>query len=75
MEVIKSVFIFYDLMFCLEKTIRLRDVIFGDIWFCSGQSNMEMAMENITNGLEEVKKSAEYNIRFTVMANKADPVS
>ena len=35
---------------------------------------MEMAMENITQGLEEVEMSANYNIRFTVMANVADPV-
>ena len=57
-----------------EKTIKLTDVLFGDVWFCGGQSNMEMAMENITQGLEEVEMSANYNIRFTVMANVADPV-
>ena len=61
--------------FCSGKIIKLTDVIFGDVWFCGGQSNMEMAMENITKGLEEVEKSAQYNIRFTVMANVADPVS
>ena len=32
---------------------------------------MEMAMENITHGVDEVTNSAHYNIRFTSMMNSA----
>ena len=28
-------------------TITLHDVLFGDVWICSGQSNMEMAVSLI----------------------------
>ena len=27
------------------NTITLEDVMFGDVWFCSGQSNMGWAMK------------------------------
>jgi sialate O-acetylesterase len=31
---------------CGESTITLKDVLVGDVWFCSGQSNMEWTMGN-----------------------------
>ena len=37
---------------------------------CSGQSNMEMQMDRITNSSEEIENSADFNIRFTVISNK-----
>ena len=30
-------------------TATLRDVLFGDVWICSGQSNMEMAVRAVSN--------------------------
>ena len=53
-----------------DREIELSDVIFGDVWLCSGQSNMEMKMKSIANSTEEATKSADYNIRFTVLSNK-----
>jgi len=45
-------------------------VLFGDVWICSGQSNMEQTMQNIMNSTEEIKNSAKYNtIRYMVVAN------
>ena len=39
--------------------------MFGDVWVCSGQSNMEWRMSGILNADEEVAKSAEYpNIKL-----------
>ena len=35
---------------------------------------MEMAMENITRAQQEVEMSSQFNIRFTVMMNVAQPV-
>ena len=52
------------------EDLVLTDIMFGDIWFCSGQSNMEMAMEYIMNSTEEIKASASFTtIRYAVIKN------
>jgi sialate O-acetylesterase len=52
-------------------TITLHDVLFGDVWICSGQSNMEMAVIDIFNGTEEIANAGNYpKIRlFTAARN------
>ena len=48
----------------------LTDIMFGDIWLCSGQSNMEQNMGNIMNSTEEIAASASFtSIRYTVVKN------
>jgi sialate O-acetylesterase len=43
----------------------LSDVIYGDVWVCSGQSNMQWNIGGIFNASEEIAKMAEYqNIRM-----------
>ena len=50
-----------------ESVLFLDNVAFGDVWFCSGQSNMNWPMQSIFNATEEVANSASYtNIRFFV---------
>merc|ERR1712088_127705 len=52
------------------EDIVLTDIMFGDIWLCSGQSNMEQNMYNIMNSSEEIAASASFtSIRFTVVKN------
>ena len=55
------------------QSISLKDVHFGDVWICSGQSNMEFSMGGhanwdqggVFNSEEEIAKTAEYpNIRM-----------
>jgi sialate O-acetylesterase len=43
-----------------EKTIRLNDILFGDVWICSGQSNMEMSVQRIFNSSTEIKNAGKY---------------
>ncbi|MFH1024753.1 MAG: sialate O-acetylesterase [Planctomycetota bacterium] len=38
-----------------KNTIVLKNVIVGDLWVCSGQSNMEFALNGALNGAEDVK--------------------
>merc|ERR1711936_253243 len=52
------------------EDIVLMDIMFGDIWLCSGQSNMEQNMHNIMNSTEEIAASAGFtSIRYTVVKN------
>jgi sialate O-acetylesterase len=45
--------------------ITLKNILIGEVWLCSGQSNMEMnANWGIKNGEEEAKKATNSNIRF-----------
>jgi sialate O-acetylesterase len=40
---------------CGKESISLTDVLAGDVWFCSGQSNMEWVLANTTDGAEELR--------------------
>ena len=37
-----------------NNTITLQNILIGDVWVCSGQSNMEWVVANAENGPEEV---------------------
>jgi sialate O-acetylesterase len=41
-------------------TITLHDVLFGDVWICSGQSNMQLTVNMIYNGTEEIENAGNY---------------
>ncbi|WP_158981076.1 MULTISPECIES: GDSL-type esterase/lipase family protein [unclassified Flavobacterium] len=40
-----------------EKNIVLKNILIGDVWFCSGQSNMAFPLQKSENGMAEVKKA------------------
>ena len=43
----------------------IRNILFGDVWVCSGQSNMEWPMNAIFNADQEIQEIAAYDkIRF-----------
>lgn len=45
--------------------VVLKNILIGEVWVCSGQSNMEMSVSwGIDNGEEEAKNAANPNIRF-----------
>jgi sialate O-acetylesterase len=41
-------------------TITIHDVLFGDVWICSGQSNMEMVVSAIFNATEEIANAGNF---------------
>ncbi|UJR37757.1 hypothetical protein I4U23_030450 [Adineta vaga] len=52
-------------------TITLNDVLFGDVWICSGQSNMEFPVVRMFNGSVEIENSGKYpKIRLFTAAQK-----
>ncbi|WP_269237097.1 sialate O-acetylesterase [Flavobacterium flavigenum] len=45
--------------------VILKNILIGEVWVCSGQSNMEMSVSwGIDNGEEEAKNAMNPNIRF-----------
>jgi len=48
-----------------SSQVTLSDVMLGEVWLCSGQSNMEWCADyGITNGEEEVRKADFPNLRI-----------
>jgi sialate O-acetylesterase len=41
-------------------TITIHDVLFGDVWICSGQSNMELTVSLIYNATEEIANAGNF---------------
>ena len=44
----------------MDEEISLFDVQFGDVWICSGQSNMGWTMDGIFNSDQELDRLAEF---------------
>jgi sialate O-acetylesterase len=55
------------------NTITLRDVLVGDVWVASGQSNMELRLRDALNGPGEIVVSNYPKIRFLQVANQTSP--
>ncbi|NXX55356.1 SIAE acetylesterase, partial [Scopus umbretta] len=43
-----------------SENVTLRDIYFGDVWLCSGQSNMAMTVLQIANASQELAAAARY---------------
>jgi sialate O-acetylesterase len=43
----------YTIEFAGTNTITLRDILIGEVWICSGQSNMEWSAQNGFDGAED----------------------
>jgi sialate O-acetylesterase len=43
-----------ELVFAGKNRVTLKDVVVGEVWLCSGQSNMEWPVEKAQNAAEEV---------------------
>src|SRR4051794_20853446 len=56
-----------------KNTIKLTDVLVGEVWIASGQSNMEMGIQQVMNAQDEVAAANPPQLRlFTVPKNVAD---
>jgi sialate O-acetylesterase len=59
----------YTLLIKGTAEIKLKNVLIGEVWFCSGQSNMEMPVKGYSNqpvigSNETILQSANNNVRF-----------
>ncbi|MGM8362457.1 sialate O-acetylesterase [Flavobacterium sp. ARAG 55.4] len=63
----------YEMVFKATNEIKVKDILFGDVWICSGQSNMELPMERLKEKYGAVIKNAKNsNIRQFLVPDKYD---
>ena len=55
------------------KTQTVSDILLGDVWLCSGQSNMEWPVRNTLDAGSEVALSANDRIRQVTIARATAP--
>ncbi|MBX2842745.1 MAG: beta galactosidase jelly roll domain-containing protein [Flammeovirgaceae bacterium] len=46
-----------------KNTITIKNIVIGDVWICSGQSNMEWVLQNTNNAEEEIAQANHPQIR------------
>ncbi len=54
----------YTLTVSGPQSVTLNNVLVGDVWLCSGQSNMEMGVTQVDNATEEVARADYPQIRL-----------
>ncbi len=57
-----------------RNIVRLTDVMVGEVWVCSGQSNMEMRLCHVDSAAAEVAGALLRNIRLFQVTNDLDAV-
>jgi sialate O-acetylesterase len=57
-----------------KNTLALDDVLIGEVWLCSGQSNMEMGIELANNGAQEIAAANYPQIRLFLVPKKPAPL-
>jgi sialate O-acetylesterase len=64
----------YNLTVTGKNKIVLRDIYIGEVWICSGQSNMQWTVKQAANAEAEIADSAQYPlIRHFRVTNKPTP--
>lgn len=51
-------------VYTLTETIRFTNVMVGEVWLCSGQSNMEWPLSRTENPGPAIESATNFNIRF-----------
>ncbi|MCL5408500.1 MAG: sialate O-acetylesterase [Candidatus Omnitrophica bacterium] len=54
-----------------NKKIQIKNILIGDVWVCSGQSNMEWPLDSALNAEEEIENANYPNIRLFSVPLKA----
>lgn len=63
----------YALIIAGKNRLRLDDVLVGEVWLCSGQSNMEMGVRSIDNSEQEIAAADYPSIRLIHVPRTASP--
>ena len=57
-----------------SSTVEFEDVMIGEVWLCSGQSNMEMGIGMATDAQKEIAAANYPGLRLLMVAHKWDPL-
>ena len=63
----------HELIFTASNVITVKNILFGDVWICSGQSNMEITMARVSDRYAQIIANANnLNIRQFEVADTYD---
>ena len=66
----------YEMKVTGKTTIRIRNILAGEVWVCSGQSNMAMEVRSCQNAEEEISSASYPEIRhFQVKRSKSSQIT
>ncbi|MBN2350139.1 MAG: sialate O-acetylesterase [Bacteroidales bacterium] len=58
----------YDMKIIASNTLTIKDILIGDVWVCSGQSQMDINMDRVSPLYEEeIRNAGNTNIRYFVV--------
>jgi sialate O-acetylesterase len=60
----------YEMTIKGKNTINFNNILIGEVWICSGQSNMEFAVNGAINAKSEIASANYPNIRLFTVAKK-----
>ena len=60
----------YEMVIKGKNTIIIRNVLVGDVWLASGQSNMALMLKNINNSKQEIETAQNPQIRLLTVNPK-----
>jgi sialate O-acetylesterase len=64
----------YTLTVSGSSTVKYDDVMVGEVWLCSGQSNMEFGLGRVKNASAEVAAANHPGIRLLMVENRWTPL-
>ena len=57
-----------------SSTVTFDDVMIGEVWLCSGQSNMEMGIGNVNDAQKEIAEANHPDLRLLLVERKWTPL-
>jgi sialate O-acetylesterase len=64
----------YDLSVNGKSSLVFHDVMIGEVWICSGQSNMEFNLKNVRNAAAEINTASYPEIRHIKIPNRISEI-
>jgi sialate O-acetylesterase len=55
-----------------NNILTIKNILIGEVWLCSGQSNMEWPMSQVNNSEEEISNASHNEIRFFIVPKSAE---